>query len=258
MDSLPIFLRLSGQPVILVGDGHAAAPRRRLIERAGGLPVGEENEAARLAFVAIDEDGAAEAAVARLRARGLLVNAADKPALCDFTMPAIVDRFPVLIAVGTGGASAGLAKALRGRIEALLPASLGRLAEALFAARERIRARWPDAGARRMAIDAALAPGGPLDPGLAKDAAAVDRWLAASALAEPDTRLERIILRSADPDELTLREARLLAGADRIYHRDNVPAAILDRARADAARINCLVVPAEMEPGLSLDLGWAD
>jgi uroporphyrin-III C-methyltransferase/precorrin-2 dehydrogenase/sirohydrochlorin ferrochelatase len=257
VDSLPIFLRLTGQPVILIGDGHAAEPRRRLIERAGGVPVGEENQEARLAFVAIDEDGAAEVAVARLRARGLLVNVADKPALCDFTMPAIVDRAPVLVAIGTGGASSGLAKALRGRIEALLPASLGRLAAALFAARDRIRARWPDAADRRTVIDAALASGGPLDPGVAQDDAAVDRWLAAVTPAEAVGQLERIALRSSDPDELSLRDARLLASAGRIYHRADVPAAILDRARADATRVCCDTAPADAAPGLSLDIGWA-
>src|SRR3546814_2805968 len=52
-----------------------------------------------------------------------------RPALCDFTTPAIVDRAPVTIAIGTGGASAGLAKAVRQRIEALLPARLGALAD---------------------------------------------------------------------------------------------------------------------------------
>jgi uroporphyrin-III C-methyltransferase/precorrin-2 dehydrogenase/sirohydrochlorin ferrochelatase len=256
VDSLPIFLRLGGQPVILVGDGHAAEPRRRLIERAGARPVGEDDAQARLAFVAIDDKAEAEAAVTRLRARGLLVNAADMPALCDFFVPAIVDRAPVLVAIGTGGASAGLAKALRGRIEALLPASLGRLAEALFGARERIRSRWPDAGERRLAIDAALAPGGPLDACAARDEAAVDRWLAAGAPAQAASRLERIALHSADPDELTLREARLLASAERIYHRADVPLAILDRGRADAVRIRCDAAPADAGPGLSLDIDW--
>jgi uroporphyrin-III C-methyltransferase/precorrin-2 dehydrogenase/sirohydrochlorin ferrochelatase len=256
VDSLPIFLRLSGQPVILLGDGHAAVPRRRLIERAGGAAVGEDDDRARLAFVAIDDDAEAEAAATRLRARGLLVNVADKPVLCDFIMPAIVDRAPVLVAIGTGGASSGLTKALRGRVEALLPASLGRLAEALFAGRAQIRTRWSDVSERRMAIDAALAPGGPLDPAVEQDGAAVERWLAAGAPAEAVARLERIALGSADPDDLTLREARLLAAADRIYHRDNVPPAILDRARADAVRICCDRAPARIEPGLSLDLDW--
>jgi uroporphyrin-III C-methyltransferase/precorrin-2 dehydrogenase/sirohydrochlorin ferrochelatase len=163
MDSLPIFIRLKNRPVILIGTGEAADAKRRLLERTGARIVGEE-EAAQLAIVAIEDDGEAEAAVARLKARGVLVNAADRPRLCDFTLPAIVDRDPVLIAIGTGGASAGLAKALRQRLETLLPVGLGRLAEALHGARDAIRARWPGAAERRRAIDAALLPGGALDP----------------------------------------------------------------------------------------------
>jgi uroporphyrin-III C-methyltransferase/precorrin-2 dehydrogenase/sirohydrochlorin ferrochelatase len=143
--------------------------------------------------------------VARLRARGVLVNAVDRPALCDFTLPAIVDRDPVLIAIGTGGASAGLAKALRQRLEAVLPAGLGQLAERLYAARAAIRERWPDAAARRRAIDAGLSPGGAIDPLRDGAAQAVAGWIAGGASEEADARVT-IRLRSADPDDLTLRE----------------------------------------------------
>ena len=252
MHSLPIFIRLTGRPVILIGAGEAARAKRRLLERAGARIVGEEDEA-QLAIVAIEDDREAEAAVARLKARGVLVNAADRPALCDFTLPAIVDRDPVLIAIGTGGASAGLAKALRQRLEGLLPTGLGRLAEALHGARGAIRARWPGAPDRRRAIDAALLPGGALDPlGEGRDVAG---WLDGSGGGE-GARLVVIRLRSADPDELTLREARLLGSADRIYHRADVPPAILDRARADAVRIVCDVAPDVPGDGLSIDLGW--
>ncbi len=148
MHSLPLFVRLADRPVILLGDGEAADAKRRLLGRAGARIVGEDGQAA-LAIVAIEDDGEAEAAIARLEARGILVNAVDRPALCDFTLPAIVDRDPVLIAVGTGGASAGLAKAVRQRIEALLPATLGALAQALEAARPAMKARWPQAAQRR-------------------------------------------------------------------------------------------------------------
>ncbi|MES2498735.1 MAG: bifunctional precorrin-2 dehydrogenase/sirohydrochlorin ferrochelatase [Pseudomonadota bacterium] len=256
MHSLPIFLDLRGRSVVLLGEGEAAAAKRRLIERAGGIVVGEADRAARIAFVACDDDAQAEAATARLKARGLIVNAPDRPALCDFTMPAIVDRDPVLVAIGTGGRSAGLGKALRQRLESLLPAGLGAVADALFAARARIRTRWPDADHRRRAIDAGLAEGGPLDP--LADAApdAVDHWLAADSAETPD-RLVVIRLRSADPDDLTLGEARLLGQADRLYHRPEVPPAILARARADAARKPCAAPPAPAGRGLSIDLGFA-
>ena len=120
MHSLPIFARLTGRNVILIGDGEAAAAKRRLLDRAGAVVVGEDGVAA-LAIVAVEDDAKAEAVVGRLKARGILVNAVDRVALCDFTLPAIIDRDPVLIAIGTGGASAGLAKALRQRLEAMLP-----------------------------------------------------------------------------------------------------------------------------------------
>jgi uroporphyrin-III C-methyltransferase / precorrin-2 dehydrogenase / sirohydrochlorin ferrochelatase len=247
MHSLPVFLRLEGRPVILLGAGEAAAAKRRLLERAGAAIVGED-AAASLAIVAIEEEADAKAAVARLRARGILVNAVDRPALCDFTLPAIVDRDPVLIAIGTGGASAGLAKALRQRIEALLPAGLGALATALHGARDRIRRLFPEPDARRRAIDAALDPGGALDPlGEAPDVA---RWLADPAGTAP--RTVRIALRSADPDDLTLREARWIARADTLCHETGAPPAILDRARADARRL--VGAPSAELPGVTVVL----
>ena len=232
MHSLPLFHRIAGQPVIVLGEGAMAQAKARLIERAGGVVVGESDPDARLAFVALAEP---EEAATRLRARGVQVNVADRPELCDFTLPSVLERGPVLVAVSTGGASAGLAKALRLRLETLLPASLGALAETLATARGAIRARWPDAAARRAAIDAALVQGGALDP-LGRHADdAIDRWLEAGSAPQAD-RTEEIALRSADPDDLTLREARLLGTADVIRHAADVPPAILIRARADAER----------------------
>jgi uroporphyrin-III C-methyltransferase / precorrin-2 dehydrogenase / sirohydrochlorin ferrochelatase len=242
--ALPIFVRLAGRPVILVGEGEIAEAKRRLLERAGAHVV-DETMAATLAIVAAEDP---EPIVARLRERGVLVNTVDRPELCDFTLPAIVDRDPVLVAIGTGGVSAGLAAALRQRLEAVLPANLGSLARALHAARPAIRLRWPEIGERRRAIGAALA--GPLDPLSSHAEDAVDRWLADADA--PTESLLRFILTSPDPDDLSLRQARALAQADRVYHRGDVPIAILDRARADAARTACDDPPADPGPGLSV------
>lgn len=251
MEQLPIFLNLRGRTVVLVGKGEAADAKARLIDRAGGRIVPEWEEGATIAFVALDDDGEAHAAAQALRARGLLVNVVDRPDLCDFTTPAIVDRAPVTIAIGTGGASAGLAKAVRQRIEALLPARLGALALALQAARDAMKARWPAAADRRRAIDAALARGGVLDPLDADAAKKVESWLTNEAGVQP-SRLETIALTSADPDDLTMRAARLLGEADHIFHAASVPAAILDRARADAVRHIADAPPGDPPPGLSL------
>ena len=251
MHQLPVFLNLTGRTVVLVGEGEAADAKARLITRAGGRIVPAWEAGATIAFVALDDAAEARAAAEGLRARGLLVNVVDRPDLCDFTTPAIVDRAPVTIAIGTGGASAGLAKAIRQRIEALLPARLGALASALHAARAAMKVRWPDAAGRRRAIDAALAQGGALDP-LDGDAAdKVDGWLAGNAPVSP-SRLETIRIVSHDPDDLTLRAARLLGEADHIFHPATIAPAILDRARADAVRHLADAPPATPPPGLAL------
>lgn len=248
MRSLPIFVRLEGRPVILLGEGEAAEAKRRLLERAGAQVVGEERDSA-LAIVAIEHDAEAMEAAARLKARGILVNATDRPDLCDFTLPAIVDRDPVLIAIGTGGASAGLAKALRQRLERLLPQSLGGLAKALHAARPRIRERWPDDAGRRRAIDTALDQGGLLDP--FGETGTVESWLDGDSN-KAVAGLVSLTIESDDPDELTIRQARLLGQADTIVHSASISPAILARARADAGRLAGSEAPAPLPPGLTL------
>ena len=240
-------MRLGGKPVIVIGDGPAADAKVRLLERAGAHIVGEDDAKAILAVIADGDD----AATARLKARGLLVNVVDRPDLCDFTLPAIVDRDPVLIAIGTGGASAGLAAALRQRLEALLPAGLGKLAEALFTARGSLRARFPDINVRRRAISGLLAAGGPLDPLADHD----DPAAAITAAEAAPGRIERVEVADPDPDLLTMRAARLLGLADRLYLEGAIPSAILDRARADAVRI-ADAPPRVPAPGLSLHLIW--
>lgn len=291
LHSLPIFVRLNGRAVVLVGLGEAADAKRRLLERAGAVVVGEtyqpfvpsevetpvcgaspstslgtngEGEALGalpaantppfpLPLLAIVVDD--EPAVARLKSRGILVNAVDRPDLCDFTLPAIVDRDPVIVAIGTGGASAGLAAALRQRLESLLPTSLGSLATALYAARDAIRQAFPDQIRRRRAIAEALRPGGIIDP-LSPDPD-LTFWLMDDRHDEPGTEegtdIVYVTLTSPDPDDLTLRQARALANGDRVTHGANVPKAILDRARADADRILCDTPPRDL-PGLTVDV----
>ncbi len=268
LHSLPVFLRLAGRPVMLIGEGDAADAKRRLLERAGAVVVGEDGEA-QLALVALADP---DETVARLKARGVLVNAADRRDLCDFTLPAIVDRSPVIVAIGTGGASAGLAAALRQRLEMILPATLGTVATSLHSAREKLRQHWPDARDRRRALGEALSEGGQLDPfGANPDVA---NWLSSysreSGNPEPqagrpatlDSRFRgstvmKFALTSPDPDDLTLRQARALARADRVIHTADVPPAILDRARADAVRIVSSSPPLDAGDGLTLYLEMA-
>lgn len=235
MEQLPIFLNLKGVDVLLLGDGEAAAAKRRLIEAAGGHAVDAPSPTTKIAFVALEDTEAALAAGAKLRAQGLLVNVVDQPAACDFTMPAIVDRAPVTIAVGTAGASASLAKLLRERMEQWMPARLGDLAKAIADARAHVARTHQTPRARRHFWDALLSAGGPLDP-LADHQDPQEKIAAALDHAPASARqFDVVLLRSLDPDDLSLRDARLLAQADAIIFEATVPPEIIARARRDSA-----------------------
>lgn len=242
--SLPLFHQIAGQPVLVLGDGAAAEPKRRLVERAGGVIIADQaqaiDEGVQLAFVAFEDAKACEVAAINLRCAGILVNVVDRPDLCDFTTPSVLDRDPLLIAVGTGGASAGLAKHVRLRLERILPQTLGKLARALERARPALRQRLPDGAERRRAIDSALREGGALDPMGAASHERVDAW-SRGELAADDRRVTAFRLTSPDPEDLTLRQLRAMGEADLILYDAEptapLPAALLARARADAERI---------------------
>jgi uroporphyrin-III C-methyltransferase/precorrin-2 dehydrogenase/sirohydrochlorin ferrochelatase len=240
MDSLPLFLMIRGREVMVLGDGEAAAAKARLVVAAGGVVCGEAAVAPVLAFVGIDDEAEALAAAARLRARGLLVNVVDRPAASDFLMGAIIDRSPVVVAISTGGATASLSRALRGRLEALLPASLGALARAIGAARGAASAAHPTVAERRRLWERALAEGGALDPlrPLADAGAAVAEAISGGSAAEAEVRV--IVVASADPGDLTLNELALLGRCDALLVEGHVSAAVVDRARRDAVRLATL------------------
>ena len=241
IESLPLFHRIAGQTVLVVGDEAETEPKARLVERAGGIVSNDVqraiDEGVRLAFVGYTDAAKAESMAIRLRCAGMLVNVVDKPDLCDFTTPSVLDRRPLLIAVGTGGASAGLAKHVRLRLEAILPGRLGELATKLSNVRARLRRKLPDGADRRRAIDAALQEGGPLDPLIHESADRVDEWLK-DIRADPvsASAIHEFTIASDNPEDLTVRQARLLGWADTVYHDPAIGQPILDRARADARR----------------------
>jgi uroporphyrin-III C-methyltransferase/precorrin-2 dehydrogenase/sirohydrochlorin ferrochelatase len=252
MQQLPIFVNLAGRAVILIGDGEPAEAKARLVRAAGGTLVGQDTSEAALAFVAIEDDAEAQAAATRLRARGLLVNVVDKPALSDFLMGAIIDRSPVVVAISTAGASASLARALRTRLEALLPASLGPLARAILAARDAVATRHATPTDRRRLWERALAQYGPLDPfaALADADGAVASVVHGTSSATPE--LLEITITSADPGDLTLNQLNALARCDALVVDGPVAPAIIDRARRDAMRLDA--VPDPLPAGLTVVL----
>lgn len=268
LETLPVFYALGDRRVVVIGDSEAAAwkvdlaaatgaqvdvyapqPCEKLIEIARGranVTVHERRAAAEdfagatLALGATFDDAEAHAARAAADAAGVPLNLADRPAMSDFIMGAIVNRSPLVIGVSTGGASPVFAQAVRGLIETLAPATFQAWAKAAQAWRPLVRDSGLDFLARRdfwrrftrLAFrDIERAP---------QDADRVALLGEARAAAESTAR-GRVTLVGAgpgDPELLTLKGMRALAGADVVLFDDLVPASILDFARREATRIN--------------------
>jgi len=176
------------------------------------------------------------------RARGIPVNVVDRPGLCSFIMPAIIDRDPVTIAVSSGGMAPVLARLLRQRIEQLIPPGIGRLAALVAEFTADIRRRLPDLPQRRHVLER-LFTGRVAELALAGDGSEARRELSRQ-IARPDVgedTIGTVFLVGAGPgaaDLLTLRAHRLLGLADVIVHDRLVGADILAMARRDAEMID--------------------
>ncbi len=268
MDYLPICMRLAGQPVLVVGGGAVAARKVDLLLRAGARvtvvaprlerelaerhergalrhharPFQAPDVAGMALVVAATDEAAVNAAVSRAaRARGIPVNVVDDPEASSFVMPAIVDRSPILVAVTSGGRAPVLARLLRARLEAWIPAGYGRLARLAGRFRALVQQRLPSLAARRRFWEDVFE--GPIaEQALAGDEAgaeaAMTRLLTAAAQAPaPQGEVYLVGAGPGDPDLLTFRALRLMQKADVVLYDRLVAPAILDRVRRDAERI---------------------
>ena len=269
--AFPIFLNLANKPVVVIGGGEEAVAKVRLLLPVGPdlrvfaqatcddltalaaaghivlchrLPVAEDLRGARLCIVALDDPHAAEAACAMARTAGVLVNAVDRPELCDFIIPALVQRTPVTVAISTGGAAPALARDLRGRVEQAVPpgyAELGRLCRSW---RPVVARSLHSRAARRRFWDDVLS--GPeaaaaLDGDMAHAATLLHARLEAVQRGSAFTPRGRASLVGAgpgDPELLTLRAVRALKSADVVLYDALIDRAVLDLARRDARRID--------------------
>src|SRR3954447_11721972 len=273
MRYLPVFLDLQSGKVLLVGAGELARAKLRLLAAAGAqvrwyATDGDHDlaglaaaDAARIELakggplsadlsdtIAILCAGAGDIGVAmsaRAKAVGLPVNVMDDLAHSPFIFPAIVDRGDVVVAVGTGGTSPVVARRVRERIEAVLPARIGDLATFIGGFRKSIHARIPEFPLRRRFWERVI--DGPIGAlvlaGRKAEAETALKHIAdPSAFAgnEPGKAAGHVTLVGAgpgDPDLLTIKALRALQDADVVFYDELVSPEVLDRARRDAARV---------------------
>ena len=283
MRFLPVFLDLTEGVVGLVGSGPAALNKLRLLRSAGARvrwyckDVGGAEQALTaalsgpleisfadprqadfadcLAVVSAAGDALDDDIAALARRRYIPVSVVDRPELSTFIFPAIVDRGDVVVAIATGGTSPVLARRLRERIEALLPARIGDLAALM--GRFRLRAAQARRGARSVRRFWERVVDGPIGA-----AALAERWRDAeqaltSAIAHSDetpAQSGTVFIVGAGPgasDLLTLRALQALQGADVVFYDELVTAEILDRARREAELV--FVGKRSGRPGIGQD-----
>ena len=266
---LPIFLALDGKRVVVAGDGPAVAWKAELLSAAGADVVvfsqcpceelhalaaqpprgaivlqhrawqAEDLRGAAVAVAGFDDDRDAQRFAEAARAAGVPVNVIDKPAHCDFSFGAIVNRSPLVIGISTDGAAPVFAQAIRGKLEAIIPRGFAGWAEAARRWRRAIQLSGLSFAARRQFWQAfaRLALAHPDRAPAQSDFDSVLRQTRAEAMPAEDGRVTFVGAGPSDPELLTLRAVRALQAADVILIDDVVTPDILDFARREARRM---------------------
>ena len=246
MRHFPIFMDLRGRRVLVLGHGEVAKRKAMPLRAAGAEIVMADAWApgllagCALAVGADAPEADLRALFAAATAAGIPVNTVDRPDLCSFITPAVVDRAPLLVAVSSGGAAPVLARLVRAQIEALLPPTLGRVAAVVDGLKAKMRAALPDIARRRRVLEALLTgPEAELVHAGQEDAArdAMDAAIDAAENKNPPGIVHLVGAGPGAADLVTLRAQRLLGEADVIVHDRLVSGDVLDLARRDAERI---------------------
>ena len=266
MQYLPICMRLQDAPVVLVGGGSVATRKARLLLRAGANltvvspEIADELESLlaehggvwqqsryqetdlhgrKLVVAATPERTTNEQVYREATALSIPVNVVDSPELCTFIFPSIVDRDPMLIAISSSGKSPVLARILRRKIEAMVPAAYGRLAEFAGSFRQLVKDSIVEETPRRLfweqAMEGTLAE--QVLAGREQQAEVQLRERLGDSHALHAGEVYLIGAGPGDPDLLTFKAVRLLQSADVVLYDRLVSPLVVDMARRDAERI---------------------
>ncbi len=268
MDYFPAFLDIRNKLCVVVGGGDVAARKADLLLKAGGRVMmvapelgtsagrmvdrGEvlhvaarfaaENLRGAVLVIAATDDATVNEEVFRAASSlHLPVNVVDNPHLCSFVVPSIVDRSPVIVAIGSSGKAPVLARLLRTRLEGWIPQAYGQLAALAGAFREHAKQRFADVESRRRFWEKVFE--GPIAEMVfsGREAAARHALLDVLNRGEGKARgVGEVYLVGAgpgNPDLLTFRALRLMQKADVVVYDHLVGEGILDLVRRDAQRI---------------------
>jgi uroporphyrin-III C-methyltransferase len=247
---LPLFMDLTGRPCLVLGSGEAAANKAALLHRASAAVhqiAASDFSMADLDGVALvvdatDDDAFTCSLVALTRSRGIPLNVVDKPDLCDFIFPAILDRSPVIVAVSTGGLAPALARLIRQRLESAIPSAFGRLAHLAGEFRRKVQDALPTTRQRLRYWDEVLdgRAGDLAMHGRSEEARAEMDRLLSRAADKADAGPGMVHLVGAGPGDtelLTLAAIRAIKRADVILYDHLVGPGALEFSRRDAERI---------------------
>ena len=268
MKYLPLFFDITIKPCLVVGGGSVAARKVAQLRKANAQVCvvapelcsnlseladknsidyicdnfNEKNLQDKMLVIAATDDKTLNQHISELaKQRNIPVNVVDDPELCSFIMPSIVDRDPVQIAISTGGASPVLARLLRARLEALIPAAYGQLAVLMNKFRNKVKAKFPDIQQRRRYWENVLqgSVAEMIYSGQQKSALdALERTLNAEDVNVNQTGEVYLVgAGPGDPDLLNFRALRLMQQAEVILYDRLVAPAIVDLCRKDAERI---------------------
>jgi uroporphyrin-III C-methyltransferase/precorrin-2 dehydrogenase/sirohydrochlorin ferrochelatase len=267
VEYLPLFFSLRQSRVLLVGGGGIALRKARLLLAAGAQltvvsPAIEPELASLLEqaqgvwqqdvyrdsyldgvtlVVAATPERAVNVSIAAATgSRSIPINVVDNPDLCTFIFPSIVDRSPLVIAIGSGGRSPVLARLIRTKIEALIPATYGRLAAFSGRFRDAIKLAAPTEKQRRRFWEQVMeGPIGEMVLAGQEERAAelVQEYIDSPTELSPIGEVFLVGAGPGDPDLLTFKAVRLLQSADVILYDRLVSPQVLELARRDAERI---------------------